>query len=104
MLFPLAGHWGGHCCCTAGHTPIRADRPRADLRIDCCTQLDQPKSRLYAARALSAESPQQRAVVAYSRDFGLRPGQAVNRVPAGEHEQECILVGVLALLHVTDNE
>eukprot|EP01047_Picozoa_sp_COSAG01_P120640 COSAG01_NODE_49384_length_372_cov_1.809524_1_plen_105_part_01 len=26
-----------------GHKPIRADRPRADLRIDCCTQLDQPK-------------------------------------------------------------
>jgi hypothetical protein len=97
MLFPLAGHWGGHCCTAGfspsavqlrrarwpGHKPIRADRPRADLRIDCCTQLDQPKSRLYAARALSAESPQQRAVVAYSRDFGLRPGQAVNRVPAG---------------------
>eukprot|EP01047_Picozoa_sp_COSAG01_P013696 COSAG01_NODE_650_length_14506_cov_24.157354_9_plen_128_part_00 len=66
-----------------GHKPICIDRPGADLCIDCCTQLDQPKSRLYAARALSAESPQQSAVVAYSRDFGLRPGQAVNRVPAG---------------------
>eukprot|EP01049_Picozoa_sp_SAG25_P007423 SAG25_NODE_604_length_6583_cov_11.931431_7_plen_154_part_00 len=67
-----------------GHKPICIDRDGADLGIDCCTQLDQPKSRLYAARrALSAESPQQSAVVAYSRDFGLRPGQAVNRVPAG---------------------
>ena len=66
-----------------GHKPIRADRPRADLRIDCCTQLDQPKSRLYAARALSAESPQQSAVVAYTRDFRLSPGQLLNPAPAG---------------------
>eukprot|EP01047_Picozoa_sp_COSAG01_P005131 COSAG01_NODE_173_length_23099_cov_37.564783_3_plen_121_part_00 len=43
--------------------------------------------RTIAARALSAESPQQSAVVAYSRDFGLRPGQAVNRVPAGQCQQ-----------------
>jgi hypothetical protein len=68
-----------------GHKPICIDRDGPDLCIDCCTQLDQPKSRLYAARALSAESPQQSAVVAYSRDFGLRPGQAVNRVPAGKN-------------------
>jgi hypothetical protein len=33
-------------------------------------RLHQPKSRLYAAKALSAERPQQSAVVAYSRDFG----------------------------------
>eukprot|EP01047_Picozoa_sp_COSAG01_P004222 COSAG01_NODE_138_length_24329_cov_45.428229_4_plen_149_part_00 len=98
-LMPAAGSWILQSFCSLvstgtavlysrralwpGHKPICIDRPGADLCIDCCTQLDQPKSRLYAARALSAESPQQSAVVAYSRDFGLRPGQAVNRVPAG---------------------
>ena len=46
-------------------------------------RLHQPKSRLYAAKALSAESPQQSAVVAYSRDFRLSPGQLLNSAPAG---------------------
>jgi hypothetical protein len=84
MLLRRESHLASRRARWPGHKPICIDRDGADPGIDCCTQLDQPKSRLYAARALSAESPQQSAVVAYSRDFGLRPGQAVNRVPAGE--------------------
>eukprot|EP01047_Picozoa_sp_COSAG01_P044661 COSAG01_NODE_4057_length_5389_cov_15.480340_8_plen_117_part_00 len=74
----------------AGHSfpcdyySIYADLPQAALRTACCVQLDQRKSRLYAAKALSAERLQHSAVVAYSRDFGLSPGQLLNSAPAGK--------------------
>ena len=54
--------------------PIYAYADRRHLRIACC-----------AAKALSEQNLQQSAVVAYSRNFGLGTGQALNLIPRWEY-------------------
>ena len=56
-----------------GNKPICIDVDRPHLCIACC-----------AAKALSEQNLQQSAVVAYSRNFGLGTGQALNLIPVGE--------------------
>jgi hypothetical protein len=71
-----------------GHKPIcmyRVDRAGPDPGIACMLHAA-GSAKITAVRCegtFSRESAAECCRVAYSRDFGLRPGQAVNRVPAG---------------------